>query len=120
MILWSHLELSEGRGGEGLGDALDQDGGVQLGELRKARLGAVLAHVRLLEVKLRPEVAELDLDGVVEGDGLDTGEDDVLSCGVGKRKVRSPRPVSRGVFKNLGLGSGRSHLSQRRGHPGQK
>lgn len=56
----------------------DGDGGVELLELGRARLGAVLADVGLGEVKLRAQIGELARGGVLDGDRLDPREDDVL------------------------------------------
>ena len=56
----------------------DGDGVVELLELGRARLGAVLADVGLGEVKLRAQIGELARGGVLDGDRLDPREDDVL------------------------------------------
>ena len=58
----------------------DGDGGVELLELGRARLGAVLPDVRLAQVKLRAEVGERHRLGVLQGHRLDARQDHVLGC----------------------------------------
>jgi len=52
--------------------------GVQLGQVRLAALGAVLTEVLLVEEELTAEVVVGDGAGVVDCDGLDASQDDVL------------------------------------------
>ena len=90
--------------GDVTGDDGDVDGGVELLELRGARLGAVFADVALREVKVRAQIGELDRGGVLQGDSLDARQDDVLGCETERGGVTGASATTRSGRGGRGFG----------------
>lgn len=90
--------------GDVAGDDGDVNGGVELLELRGARLSAVLADVALREIEVRAKIGELDRGGVLQGDSLDAGQDDVLGCEMERDGVTDALATPRSGRGVRGLG----------------
>ena len=73
-----HGELADEFLGQRAGGRIGGHVGVQLSELLERGAGSVLADVRLAQVELGADVVHRAVAGVVEGDGLDAAQDDVL------------------------------------------
>ena len=90
--------------GDVAGDDGDVNGGVELLELRGARLSAVLADVALREIEVRAKIGELDRGGVLQGDSPDARQDDVLGCETERGGVTGASATTRSGRGGRGFG----------------